>query len=97
MKRLLTIAMLAIGFVVGGLTVTNEARADRDWDGRRGRYERYWRDYDRWYGNSYRPYYRNYYRGYYSQPRYGGYYYQPRASYYYGRGGVNVGPVRIFW
>jgi hypothetical protein len=99
MKRLLTIAALAMGFVVGGIGMTNEARADRDWDGRNVRYQRYWRDYDRWYGRSYRPYYQNYYRGY-SQPYYNDNYYRTQrygTRGYYGGGGVNVGPVRIFW
>jgi hypothetical protein len=97
MRRLLTFAVLAIGFVIGGATVTEEAHADRGWNARRGNYNRYWRDYDRWYSRSYRPYYNNYYRQpYYNDYYYGGYYRGPRYGYYDG-GGVNVGPVRIFW
>jgi hypothetical protein len=98
MKRLLAFAVLTIGSLIGGAAMPDEAHADRGWNARRGNYDRYWRNYDRWYSRSYRPYYNyyysrpyyndnSYYRGYYSTPRYG----------YYGGGGVDVGPVRIFW
>lgn len=97
MKRILTIAALAVGFLIGGAAMTDEARADRDWDGRRAKYKRYWRDYDRWYRRSYRPYYHHYYsRPYYNHYDYDRYYGTPRYGYYRG-GGVNIGPLRIYW
>lgn len=100
MKRLLTMAVLAIGFAIAGGEVGGEARADRDWDGRHGRYQRHWRDYDRWYGGYYRPYYNYYYsRPYHDDYYFGRYYGTPRFGYRdYGDGGtVRVGPLRIFW
>ncbi|MHB0958548.1 MAG: hypothetical protein ACYC6N_08785 [Pirellulaceae bacterium] len=75
--------------------------------------DRYWQNYWRWYDNDYRPYYHRYNarrfdydrdyrpdwdRGYYGNPRTARQYrYRPDYQYQVPRGGVDIGPLQLWW